>query len=153
VKESPFSLVLLDEIEKAYPDVLNLFLQILDEGYVTDGFGRKVSFANTIIIATSNAGYKMILEYIGRNADWGSVKKNLLSYLFSEGSFRPEFINRFDGVVVFKPLDSDNLMDICQLQLVKLKENLLRKDIELLITEELKERIKFEPKNFNLIIN
>lgn len=141
VKESPFSLILLDEIEKAYPDILNLFLQILDEGYVTDGFGKKVSFTNTIIIATSNAGYKMILEYIGRNADWDSVKKNLLSYLFSEGSFRPEFINRFDGVVVFKPLDNDDLLSICQLQLAKLKENLEKKDIEFLITEELKERI------------
>jgi ATP-dependent Clp protease ATP-binding subunit ClpC len=114
VKEDPFSLVLLDEIEKAYPDILNIFLQILDEGYVTDGMGRKVSFKNTIIIATSNAGYKMILEYIGRNADWDSVKNNLLNRLFSEGVFRPEFINRFDGVVVFKPLSDDDLMNICK---------------------------------------
>jgi ATP-dependent Clp protease ATP-binding subunit ClpA len=141
VKEDPFSLVLLDEIEKAYPDILNIFLQILDEGYVTDGMGRKVSFKNTIIIATSNAGYKMILEYIGRNADWDSVKNNLLNRLFSEGVFRPEFINRFDGVVVFKPLSDDDLMNICQLQLNDLKENLSKKEIDFEETEELKRKI------------
>jgi len=141
VKENPFSLILLDEIEKAHPDILNIFLQILDEGYVTDGFGRKVNFKNSIIIATSNAGYKMILEYIGKNSDWVSVKKNLLSYLFSEGSFRPEFINRFDGVVVFKPLNHDDLMNVCQLQLNKLKERLFEKDVEFVVTEGLKGRV------------
>jgi ATP-dependent Clp protease ATP-binding subunit ClpA len=141
VKENPFSLILLDEIEKAHPDILNIFLQILDEGYVTDGFGRKVNFKNSIIIATSNAGYKMILEYIGKNSDWVSIKKNLLSYLFSEGSFRPEFINRFDGVVVFRPLNHDDLMNVCQLQFNKLKERLFEKDVEFVVTEELKGKV------------
>jgi len=141
VRENPFSLVLLDEVEKTYPDILNLFLQILDEGYVTDGLDRKVDFRNTIIIATSNAGYKIILDSIAKKIEWNLVKKTLLDSLFDEGIFRPELINRFDAVIVFSPLSRDNLLDICHLQLQGLEKNLLKKDIEFIITEPLKDEI------------
>lgn len=141
VKENPFSLVLLDEIEKADINIRNLFLQVLDEGYLKDGNGNKVSFENTIIIATSNAGYKIILESIKDNTKWADVKQKIMDYIFAERIFPPEFINRFDGFVVFSPLNKQNLMDIAQLTLVKLNKNLKEKGIQLLITEELKGKI------------
>jgi len=141
VREAPFSLILLDEIEKAHPNILNLFLQVLDEGYVTDGMGRKVDFRNSIIIATSNAGYQIILKALKEEAEWSKVKTQLLDRLFEEGVFRPEFINRFDGVIVFKPLSKENLLDIVGLMLKKLKKNLQEKEVEFVITESLKEKI------------
>jgi ATP-dependent Clp protease ATP-binding subunit ClpA len=141
VRENPFSLILLDEIEKAHPNILNLFLQVLDEGHLTDGQSRKVIFRDSIIIATSNAGYKIILECLKDKTEWLGVKQKLLDSLFQEGIFRPEFINRFDAVVVFKPLSKENLLDIAELLLQKLKANLLVKGIEFIITPALKEKI------------
>lgn len=141
VRENPFSLILLDEIEKSHPNVLNLFLQVLDEGHLTDGQGQKVDFKNSIIIATSNAGYQVILEAIKRGKPMSEIKDELLDFLFKEGIFRPEFINRFDAVVVFKNLSKENLLDIAELLLRKLKEGLEKKGIEFIVTEPLKERI------------
>ena len=141
VRENPFSLILLDEIEKAHPNILNLFLQVFDEGHLTDGQSRKIIFRDSIIIATSNAGYKIILECLKNKTEWSGVKQKLLDYLFQEGIFRPEFINRFDAMVVFKPLSKENLLDIAELLLQKLKTNLLAKGIELIITPALKEKI------------
>jgi len=141
VRENPFSLVLLDEIEKTHPNILNLFLQILDEGWVTAGSGRKVDFKNTIIIATSNAGGEVIRQEIKERKKIEIVKEDLLDYLLKERVFRPEFINRFDSVVVFKPLTKINLLSICQLILKKLVENLKDKGIDFEITEDLKEKI------------
>lgn len=141
VRENPFSLILLDEIEKAHPNILNLFLQVLDDGHITDGLGRKVDFKNAIIIATSNAGYEVILDALRNNLDFSIVKEKLLNKLFDERIFRPEFINRFDAVVLFKPLTKDNLLAIAQLMLKKIQEGLIEKNIELIITEELKEKI------------
>ncbi len=141
VRENPFSLILLDEIEKAHPNILNLFLQVLDEGHLTDGLGRKVDFKNSIIIATSNAGYQVILKAIKDRTEWSGIKQTLLDYLFEEGVFRPEFINRFDAVVVFKPLTKENLLGIAELLLQKLKENLKEKNIDFIITPALKEKI------------
>ncbi len=141
VRENPFSLVLLDEIEKAHPNILNLFLQVLDEGWVTDGFGRKIDFRNTIIIATSNAGAEVIREDIAKDKKLDIIKEDLLDYLFKKGIFRPEFINRFDAIVVFKPLTKENLLDIAQLMLKKLAENLRDKGVEFEITQELKKKI------------
>lgn len=141
VRENPFSLILLDEIEKANHNILNLFLQVFDEGHLTDGLGRKVNFKNTIIIATSNAGYKVILEALKRKTEWSGVKQKLLDYLFEKRIFRPEFINRFDAVVIFSPLSEENLLDISELMLGKLKKNLQEKGIEFIITQPLKEKI------------
>jgi len=141
VRETPFALVLLDEIEKANPNILNLFLRILDEGFMTDGLGRKISFLNTVIIATSNAGYQIILSAIEKNVEMPKIKENLLDYVFENGIFRPEFVNRFDAVVVFKSLTKDNLLGIADLLLQKLKKNLMEKGIELAITDPLKEEI------------
>ena len=141
VRENPFSLILLDEIEKAHPNVSNLFLQVFDEGHLTDGLGRKVDFKNSIIIATSNAGAEIIWEDIRLNKKLDIVKEDLLGYLFKEGVFRPEFINRFDGVVVFKPLTKENLLAISELLLQKLKKNLEEKNIEFIITQSLKKKI------------
>ena len=95
VRENPFSLILLDEIEKAHPNILNLFLQVLDEGHLTDGLGRKVDFKNTIIIATSNAGAEIIWKDIRENKKLEIIKEDLLAVLFEKAIFRPEFINRF----------------------------------------------------------
>ncbi len=141
VREDPFSLILLDELEKAHPNILNLFLQVLDEGFLTDGVGRKVNFKNTIIIATSNAGYQMILKALKEKSDWQELKQKMLDYLFEAGTFRPEFINRFDAVVIFKPLSKKNLLDISELIMVKLKKGLKQKGIEFIVTEPLKEKI------------
>ena len=141
VIEDPFSLILLDEIEKAHPNILNLFLQVLDEGFLTDGQGKKVDFKNSIIISTSNAAYQVILEALKTPGEWADVKQKLLDYIFEKGIFRPEFINRFDAMVVFKPLSKENLLDIAELMLKSLKNHLKEKGIDFLITLSLKEKI------------
>ena len=139
VRENPFSLILLDEIEKAHKNILNLFLQVFDEGYITDGQGRKVIFTNTIIICTSNAGAETIFKEVesGRAIE----KQKLLNELFEKRIFKPEFINRFDATVIFRPLTKDNLLAIAQLMLDGLKKNLKEKEIDFEITEPLKEKI------------
>ena len=141
VRENPFSLILLDEIEKAHPNVLNLFLQVLDEGHITDGLGRRIDFKNTIIIATSNAGYRIILKALKEGKNMDEIKEELLEYFFQEGIFRPEFINRFDAVVVFKSLTRQNLLDISHLMLSKIVKSLEDKNIQFVITPELKEKM------------
>ena len=149
VRENPFSLVLLDEFEKAHPNILNLFLQVFDEGHLTDGFGRKVDFKNTILIATSNAGCQLIFKAIGENKNWQQLKEILINYLVEKEIFRPELLNRFDAVVLFKPLDKEDLLKISELLLKKIKKNLKEKEIDFIITEALKEKIvelSFDPK-------
>jgi ATP-dependent Clp protease ATP-binding subunit ClpA len=140
-KEAPFSLILLDEIEKSHPNILNLFLQVLDEGHLTDGLGNKINFKNSIIIATSNAGYKIILEAIKDKSEWSNVKQKLLDELFKEGVFRPELINRFDAVVVFKPLSRENTLKVAELMLKKVSDGLQEKGIDFIITPALKQKI------------
>lgn len=159
VQENPFSLVLLDELEKAHPNVLNLFLQVLDEGHVTDGIGRKTDFSHTIIICTSNAGYQVILESLKKNENIENTKEKIMDYLFENAVFRPEFINRFDATVVFKPLTKEHLLDIAHLMLQKIEQGLAEKHIKFVITEELKERvvdlgydIAFGARNLNRVI-
>ena len=139
VRETPFSLVLLDEIEKAHPNILNLFLQVLDEGHITDGQGRKVVFTNTIIICTSNAGAEMIFQQVESNQPL--EKDKLFKELFAKNTFRPEFVNRFDATILFHPLTKDNLLKIAQLSLQGLQKNLKEKDISFEITDTLKEKI------------
>ncbi len=139
VRENPFSLILLDEIEKAHKDILNLFLQVFDEGHITDGQGRKIVFTNTIIICTSNAGSELILRSV--ESENTVDKGKLLDQLFTKGIFRPEFINRFDATVLFHPLTKENLMDIAGLMLIKLGSSLKKKNIDFVITDSLKEKI------------
>jgi len=139
VRENPFSLVLLDEIEKSYTDILNLFLQVFDEGHITDGQGRKIIFTNTIIICTSNAGSKEIFQSVESGVK--IEKDKLLDNLFSRGIFKPEFINRFDATVIFHPLTKGNLMDIAQLTFTDLAKKLKEKDIDLIFSDSLKEKI------------
>ena len=141
VRENPFSLILLDELEKANLNILNLFLQVLDEGHLSDSAGKRVDFKNTIIIATSNAGYEIILKALKEGSNWENTKEELLNHVFEKNIFRPEFINRFDDVVVFKPLTRENLLDIASLMISGLKNNLNEKGIDLIIKEEVKEKI------------
>ena len=117
VKESPYALLLLDEIEKAYPDILNLFLQVLDEGYLTDAFGKRVSFRNLIVIATSNAGAKIIREGILQKLMPKELQTEVIDYVIKEEIFRPEFLNRFGGVVFFAPLSQEEAVEVTALML------------------------------------
>lgn len=128
VRKKPFSLILLDEVEKAHPDILNLFLQLLDDGRLTDGQGRTISFAQSIIIATSNIGSIFIQEEIKLGVDVSLIKQDLVDNQLNK-YMRPELINRFDGIVVFKPLTEENTFKIATLMLKKIKKNLADKGI------------------------
>jgi len=119
VRENPYSLLLLDEIEKAYPTVLDLFLQILDEGWLTDAFGKKIDFRNQIIIATSNAGSEIIKEAVEAKTKPEDIQKKVIDYVIKEGIFRTEFLNRFEGVIFFHPLDQNDLRAVTKLILEK----------------------------------
>jgi ATP-dependent Clp protease ATP-binding subunit ClpC len=148
VRENPFSLVLLDEIEKAHYSILDLFLTILDEGYFTTPLGnKKISFINTLIIATSNFGYKIILNSFKQKReknieiDLDKLKKEIIDDSFAQAIFKPEFINRFDGVILFHPLDKNHLFQISGLLFDSLKKNLAEKDIELIVTDEIRNKI------------
>ena len=111
VRKNPFSLVLLDEIEKAHPDILNLFLQVMDDGRLTDTLGRTVDFSQTIIIATSNAGTQFLQDSLRQGKPLEEIKNQLMLEELKK-TFRPEFLNRFDGVVVFKPLSQEHINTI-----------------------------------------
>jgi ATP-dependent Clp protease ATP-binding subunit ClpA len=117
VKEKPFSILLLDELEKAYPKALDLFLQILDEGFVTDSAGEKISFRNTIIIATSNAGAPLIKESLEQGMPLADVRKRVMDYIVEQGIYRLEFLNRFDGVIFFEPLSQEELLQVTNMKL------------------------------------
>jgi ATP-dependent Clp protease ATP-binding subunit ClpA len=132
IHDNPSSLVLLDEFEKADPKIHNLFLQVLDDGRLTDNKGNTVSFANSILIATSNAGSEFIREAVekGEKID-GKFEKKLLEYLQKENIFRPELLNRFDGVVTFNPLSDKQVMAIVKLLLSQLAKTLDDQDIKL----------------------
>lgn len=137
VKDQPFSLLLFDEIEKAQNQVLNLFLQLFDEGRLTDGTGRTIDFTNTIIIVTSNAGSELIRERLqmsGGRLDAEAMKKELLEHLQQKGIFRPEFLNRFDAIVAFKPLGLAELRQIVGLMVVGIQSSLQQKGITLELT-------------------
>jgi len=130
VRKKPFSLILFDEIEKADANILNLFLQMLDDGRLTDGQGRTISFAESIIIATSNIGAKFIQDSIKAKDDLNIVKQELIDKHLRE-QMRPELINRFDGIIVFKPLTENEIFKIATLMLKKIKSNLEKKGIGL----------------------
>lgn len=142
VSDDPFSLLLLDEVEKSHKNILNLFLQVFDEGWLTDAFGRKVSFFNSIIIGTSNAGAELIRQKVRQGKSLESFKDELVDYLLKQGIFRPEFLNRFDAVVVFRPLAHEHLIEIAKLMLNNLSGRLNEgMGIRLVVSPELVEKV------------
>ncbi|HEX2166645.1 MAG TPA: ATP-dependent chaperone ClpB [Longimicrobiales bacterium] len=133
VRRRPYSVVLFDEIEKGHPEVFNLFLQILDDGRLTDSQGRVVDFRNCVIIMTSNVGSQFILERAG-TGEWQDVETHVLAEL--RRAFRPEFLNRVDDIVVFRPLAQEQLQRIVELQLDRVRAMLADRDITLQLTPE-----------------
>ncbi|MBI4054297.1 MAG: ATP-dependent Clp protease ATP-binding subunit [Candidatus Doudnabacteria bacterium] len=140
VLEAPFSLLLFDEVEKAHPNILNLFLQVFDDGRLTDALGRTVDFTNTIIIATSNAGAEMIRESIKAFRE-ANLKERLLDFLQKQGIFRPEFLNRFDATIIYRPLSEEQTEQVVELLLADLNRRLHPKDVTLRVTPELVKKI------------
>jgi ATP-dependent Clp protease ATP-binding subunit ClpB len=132
VRRKPYSVILLDEVEKAHPDVFNVLLQVLDDGRLTDGQGRTVDFRNTVIVMTSNLGSQMIQEMAGE-AQYERMKTAVMEVVGSH--FRPEFINRIDDVVVFHPLGREQIRAIAGLQVSILKQRLQERDIALQLTD------------------
>ncbi|MHB8903782.1 MAG: AAA family ATPase, partial [Patescibacteria group bacterium] len=130
VRKKPFALVLLDEIEKAHPDILNLFLQLLDDGRLTDGQGRTIIFTESIIIATSNIGALYIQEQIKINTSLNIIKQELVDNQLNK-YMKPELINRFDGIIAFRPLTENDVCKVAALMLKKIKKNLMEKGIGL----------------------
>lgn len=144
VRRKPYSVVLLDEIEKAHPEVFNVLLQLLDEGRLTDSKGRTVNFKNTIVIMTSNLGSHLIQERMSRmqsDEEWKNFEGDLrvqLNQLLRQ-TIRPEFLNRVDEVILFKPLSRDDIRKVITIQLRRVDEMLQRKEITLVVTDEAKE--------------
>ncbi|GAG13429.1 unnamed protein product, partial [marine sediment metagenome] len=142
VRRRPYTVVLLDEIEKAHPDVFNILLQVMDEGRLTDNLGRPANFKNAVIIMTSNVGTEDIIRRApGFEAAKGisheEMRRNILSKM--ENTFRPEFLNRLDGIIVFHPLEKDDLAKISELLLEKLRQRLDKKEIKLELSKEARE--------------
>ena len=125
IADNPFGLLLLDEFEKAHSKILNLFLQILDEGWLTDNRGTKLDFRNLVIIATSNAGAEIIRQTVLTGQDLSAKKEKIINQILEQGIFRPELINRFDEVVFFKPLNSQDLIKIARLMLNNLGQRIM----------------------------
>lgn len=139
VRRKPYSIVLLDEIEKAHPDVFNILLQVLEDGRLTDNKGRVVDFKNTIIIMTSNIGSEILQQAIDSNkaeneSEWTKSKNEVLALM--KQTIRPELLNRIDEIVVFKPLMKEQIRQIVKLQIARLQKRLQQKNIELHCTEE-----------------
>jgi ATP-dependent Clp protease ATP-binding subunit ClpB len=131
VRRKPYSVILLDEVEKAHPDVFNVLLQVLDDGRMTDGQGRTVDFKNTVIVMTSNLGSQMIQQMAG--SDYQAIKAAVMAEV--KNYFRPEFINRIDEVVVFHALDEKNIRAIARIQLGLLEKRLAGLDMKLQVTD------------------
>lgn len=147
VRKKPYSVVLFDEIEKAHPDIINILLQILEDGRLTDNFGRVVSFKNTIIIMTSNIGGKLIsskkkLGFLSAETsemEYESLKKEVMKE--AKDNFRPEYLNRIDEIVVFQKLNNDELKQIVDIILEKVRKRLKNKNMEVEFDEKLNEYI------------
>ena len=139
VRRNPYSLILLDEVEKAHPDVLHMFLQVLDDGRLTDGQGRTVSFKDTIIIMTSNAGTGKVEASVG----FGAARENRTNSVLNQlgDFFSPEFMNRFDGIIEFSALSKENLLTIVDLMLDNVNQRLANNGIHLSVTEKVKETL------------
>ena len=136
VREHPFSVVLLDEIEKAHPNILNLLLQLLDEGQLTDTSGRPSSFKDCIIIATSNAGADTIRQHIERGEQLESFEQQFTDQLINSGQFKPELLNRFDEIVLFRPLKPEELVQVVNLMMAEINKTLATQNISVELTPE-----------------
>jgi len=132
VRRRPYSVILLDEVEKAHPDVFNVLLQVLDDGRLTDGQGRTVDFRNTVIIMTSNLGSQIIQEYVGEK-NYTKMKSAVMQVV--QQSFRPEFINRIDDIVVFHPLGTRQIRAIVDIQLLYLRKRLAERNMDLTLDD------------------
>jgi ATP-dependent Clp protease ATP-binding subunit ClpB len=144
VRRKPYSVILLDEVEKAHPDVFNILLQILDDGRLTDGKGRTVDFRNTVIIMTSNLGSEVIMNHNGSKKELESKIDVIL-----KNYFKPEFLNRIDEVIVFNSLTKEHLVKIVDIQIERLVERLKEKEIFIEITDKAKEflaQVGYDPR-------
>ncbi|MFP4052448.1 MAG: AAA family ATPase, partial [Phycisphaerae bacterium] len=144
IRRRPYSVVLLDEIEKAHPDVFNMLLQIMEEGKLTDSFGRSVDFRNTVLILTTNIGAELIKSgggfgFAKRDEEASYEKMKDLLHKEVERYFRPEFLNRLDDIIVFKALNRDNLVNIIEMELKKVRERLGEHGLELELDDDAKE--------------
>ena len=137
VRRKPYSVVLFDEVEKAHPDVFNILLQVLDDGRITDSQGRTVDFKNTILIMTSNIGSQYLLEGIDEN---GQIRPEAEQMVMNDlrSHFRPEFLNRLDEMILFKPLTKDNIAGIVRLQMDDINKRLADKEIRIELTDAAK---------------
>ena len=138
VQKNPFSVVLLDEIEKAHPNVLTTLLQVLDEGVLRDINNREISFRDTILIATSNAGAERIRAYIEAGYQIEQFSQQIQDELINSGQFRPEFLNRFDEIAVFRPLTKDELVQVIDLILVGINKNLATQKVFVAVDDDAK---------------
>ncbi len=140
VRRKPYSVVLFDEIEKAHPDVFNILLQVLDDGRITDSQGRTVDFKNTILIMTSNLGSSYLLDGIDEN---GNISENAVNMVNSElrSHFKPEFINRLDEIIMFKPLTKDNISKIVDILMKNLNKRVADKELKITLTDNAKQYI------------
>lgn len=148
VRRRPYSVILLDEVEKAHPDVFNILLQVLDDGRLTDGQGRTVDFRNTVIVMTSNLGSQQIQELAGDDSPEAYVQMKAAVMGVVQAHFRPEFINRLDDIVVFHPLDKTQIREIAKIQLRGLERRLAERGIRIELTDkayELLGNVGFDP--------
>jgi len=136
VRRRPYSVILLDEVEKAHPDVFNILLQVLDDGRLTDGQGRTVDFRNTVIVMTSNLGSHQIQEMAGDDSPQGYLQMKSAVMGVVQAHFRPEFINRLDDIVVFHPLDKQQIRQIARIQLNGLEKRLAERGLKLVLTDD-----------------
>ena len=141
VMKQPFAVVLLDEIEKAHPQVLTTLLQMLDEGILRDVKGREVSFRDTIVIATSNAGAEMIRQMVGGGGsnDFSAMKEQILNNLMRSGEFKPEFLNRFDEICLFKPLSPQDCLQVLDLIIAGVNKTLAPQKIAVMVDDDAKQ--------------
>jgi ATP-dependent Clp protease ATP-binding subunit ClpB len=140
VRRKPYSIILMDEVEKAHPEVFNVLLQVLDDGRLTDGQGRTVDFKNTVIIMTSNIGSQWITELAGK--DYDELKRRVMEGV--KAHFKPEFLNRIDEIIIFRSLSIENIKHIADLQLAYLVKRVEERGIELIFTDKLKNMIARE---------
>ena len=144
VRRRPYSVVLFDEVEKAHPDVMNILLQILEEGKLTDSLGREIDFRNTIIVMTSNLGSDLIRKNteVGFGVNMEKISFSAMREKINkavEKHFKPEFINRIDGLVIFRSFEKEQLVNIIDMEIAKLSKRLSRKSIFIEASQEVKE--------------